>query len=207
LSASLEQEAKPWQDYFALTLHYGTRKNELLSARWENIDFTAGRLVVPKTKAGKALVLPLDEQARSIIEGLGSRGRSEWLFPALGWSKHEYIRDAQGVWERIRERAGVTDRDAVIHTLRHTALTELAAAGHNASVIQSLANHASLSMSQKYIDRLKLNVSGALEDPSRPSFVKRTLPTPVSAEAANTEPPLSGEMRASGDSDVDDPLC
>jgi len=149
-----------------LTLHYGTRKNELLSARWENVDFRARRLVVPKTKAGKQLVLPLDEQARSIIESLESRGRSEWLFPALGWSKHGYMRDAQGVWQRIRKRAGVTDRDAVIHTLRHTALTGLAAAGHNAAVIQSLANHASLSMSQKYIDRLKLNVSEVVFPPA-----------------------------------------
>jgi hypothetical protein len=59
-------------------------------------------------------------------------------------------------------------------------------------------------MSQKYIDRLKLDVNRALEDPSRPSFVKRALPAPVMPETANAEIPSANVSCASG---VDDALC
>jgi integrase len=113
LSAELEKEPKPWRDYFALTLHYATRKNELLSARWENLDFKARTFIIPKTKSGRALILPLDNVALPIIDKIASRGASEWLFPALRASQHGYMRGANHVWRRIRERAGVTDRDGL----------------------------------------------------------------------------------------------
>jgi integrase len=188
LSVSLEQEPKAWRAYFALTLHYGTRKSELLSARWEHVDFVARTLIVPNNKASRMLVLPLDDSALPIIEALESRGLSEWLFPARGSYKHPHMSNAQGTWRRIRERAGITDRDAVIHTLRHTALTGLAAAGYNASTIQSVANHASLAMSQKYINRRALDTRQALENPSLPSFTRReipSLPPPVPSDTAS----------------------
>jgi integrase len=41
--------------------------------------------------------------------------------------------------------------DAVLHSTRHTALTDLGAAGANAFTIQAVAGHASVTTSQRYV--------------------------------------------------------
>jgi len=52
VNAALAEETNDyWRAYFPLSLMLGTRKNELLSARWENIDLEQGTLRLPTTKA------------------------------------------------------------------------------------------------------------------------------------------------------------
>jgi len=41
--------------------------------------------------------------------------------------------------------------DAVLHSTRHTALTDLGAAGADAFTIQAIAGHASVTTSQRYV--------------------------------------------------------
>jgi integrase len=62
----------------------GKRKSELLSARWEMIDFELGVLKLPKTttKTAKIDRVALPAVAMSLLESLPSRGESAWLFPS-----------------------------------------------------------------------------------------------------------------------------
>ena len=86
LDKALAQEPLPWQQYFGLVLECATRKSEWLQARWENVDLKENIVTIPRTKRGEnhPLVIPLTPNARTIVESLESRGKSEWLFPSLG---------------------------------------------------------------------------------------------------------------------------
>ena len=51
----------------------------------------------------------------------------------------------------------------VIHTLRHTRITELARSGHSAVAIQQWAGHKSLSVTEKYIHAAGMNLQALAE--------------------------------------------
>src|SRR5580658_1053249 len=94
-----------WRAYFPLCLMLGTRRNELLSARWSDINLEQRSLHLVKTKSGKSLLLPLSQAAFAIVEGLPSREVSEWLFPGSGKTGH--LVEVKSAWKRIKLRAGV----------------------------------------------------------------------------------------------------
>jgi integrase len=164
LSDSLAQEPEHWRAYFALTLMLGTRKNELLSARWEHVNLEAGTLTLPETKSGEPHTLPLIAPVAAILQSL-PRGTSVWIFPSLRPTRTRvgYMTGAQQAWKRIRERAGITDKNAVIHTLRHTTASWLAGAGNSAPIVQKALNHSQMRTTEGYM-HLDLNpVRDALE--------------------------------------------
>jgi integrase len=53
--------------------------------------------------------------------------------------------------------------DAVLHSTRHTALTDLGAAGADAFTIQAVAGHASVTTSQRYVHPVSETLSRAFE--------------------------------------------
>ena len=53
--------------------------------------------------------------------------------------------------------------DAVLHSTRHTALTDLGAAGADALTIQSIAGHASVTTSQRYVHPIPETMSKAVK--------------------------------------------
>jgi len=53
--------------------------------------------------------------------------------------------------------------DAVLHSTRHTALTDLGAAGADAFTIQAVAGHASVITSQRYIHPVPETMTRAIE--------------------------------------------
>jgi integrase len=149
-----------WRAYFPLCLMLGTRKSELLSARWSDVDFEQRTLRLPKTKAGRSHLLPLPTQAVEILKSLPSRGQSEWVFPSKNAEKHTV--EAAKAWQRIRARAGVTD--VRLHDLRRTLGSWLAAQGYSLPLIGRALNHSNLASTQVYA-RLDLDpVRHALEE-------------------------------------------
>jgi integrase len=58
---------------------------------------------------------------------------------------------AQHAWDRLRERAGISD--ARMHDLRHTAGTFAALAGANAFAVRDLLGHRTLAMTGRYVER------------------------------------------------------
>src|SRR4029077_13692611 len=53
--------------------------------------------------------------------------------------------------------------DAVLHCTRHTALTDLGAAGVDAFTIQAVAGHASVTTSQRYVHPVPETMTRAIE--------------------------------------------
>jgi integrase len=146
VNEALLQEPEPWRSYFPLVLLTGTRRMELLAAKWENVDLTARTLKLTDTKNGRTLLLPLPLAAVAILEALPSRGASEWLFPSYGKTGH--VTEPKTAWDRIRERAKVLD--VRIHDLRRTLGSWLAGAGFSLPMIGKALGHRSPSSTAIY---------------------------------------------------------
>jgi integrase len=126
-----------WRAYFALLLLLGLRRNELLSARWTEVDFETRVLTIPSTKSGEVHRAPLPDAAIEILRSLSSYGNREFLFPSP-FGKGHLVEPAKA-WQRIRERAGVDD--VTIHDLRRTFGSWLAARGFSLAMIGAALNH------------------------------------------------------------------
>jgi integrase len=158
--ALADEQSEYWRAYFPLALILGTRKSELLSVRWENIDFDQRTLRLPKTKAGRSHLLPLPSSAVELLSSLPSRTQNEWVFPSRSGGGHSV--EAAKAWQRIRQRAGLTD--VRLHDLRRTLGSWLAAQGHSLPLIGRALNHSSIAATQIYA-RLDLDpVRRALEE-------------------------------------------
>ena len=147
VNEALVAEPEPWRSYFPLVLLTGTRRMELLTARWENVDLAARTLKLVETKNGRSLLLPLPVAAVAILEALPSRGQSEWVFPA-GRSVSGHVTEPKSAWSRIRACAGVPD--VRIHDLRRTLGSWLAGAGFSLPMIGRALGHQSPSSTAIY---------------------------------------------------------
>jgi integrase len=150
--ALTEEPNESWRAYFPLSLLLGTRRNELLSAKWADIDLDQRIWRLPMTKAGRSHLLPLPTPVVEIFRSLPSRGKSDWVFP--GWGSTGHLTEPKKVWQRIRTRAGVPD--VRIHDLRRTLGSWLSGQGYNLQLIGKALNHSSVSTTQIYA-RLDIN--------------------------------------------------
>ena len=116
--AALEEESEEWRAYFSLLLLLGLRRTELATARWENVDLSAGTLYLPKTKTGSR-TQPLPLAAVEIFRTLSSQHYSPWCFPASE-SKTGHRVEPSRAWKRVLKRAGVVGR-LPVHSIRHSA--------------------------------------------------------------------------------------
>ena len=147
VNEALIQEPDPsWRAYFPLVLLLGVRRNELLGARWADIDLDEATIRIPHTKAGRSHLLPLPADAVEIMRQLPSRETSLWVFPGVGKTGH--LIEVKSAWQRIRQRAGVND--VTVHDLRRTFGSWLAGAGHSLPLIGKALNHRSVASTQIY---------------------------------------------------------
>ncbi|MBI3351359.1 MAG: tyrosine-type recombinase/integrase [Nitrospirae bacterium] len=148
-----------WRAYFALSLLTGARRSELLSARWEDIDFSTAIWRIPMTKAGRPHQVPIPKAALKILEELPSLKKSEWLFPGPGKTGH--LTEPKSAWRRIIKKAEL--QKVRIHDLRRTLGSWLAAEGASLILIGKTLNHSNVSTSAIYARLNQDPVRKALE--------------------------------------------
>jgi integrase len=165
-----------WHTMIVVGLRTGLRQGELLALRWEDVDLTAGRLLVRRSvvdgiigtpKNGKGREVPLGEEVLRILKAFRHL-RGPLVFCAedgrmltKGECKHP-------LWRTCR-RAGL--RRIGWHVLRHTFASHLAMRGVALKAIQELLGHATIEMTMRYAhlspdvrrDAVKL-----LDEPSAP---------------------------------------
>ena len=126
----------------------GLRIGEVLSMRWEDIDFASGRVVLPHTKTGPR-VHDLPPQALDAIAGLPRV--IDHVFTADLRAATTY-RTVRRHWVDACEAAGI--KGARIHDLRRTVATRAAAGGASAHVLRDLLGHSTLAMASRYVRAL-----------------------------------------------------
>ncbi len=92
----------------------GMRRGEILSLRWENIDFDRKTAHLPLTKNGEPRTVPLSPQALGILQRMKPLDQNGVVFPI---SANAF----RLAWERAKRRAKI--EDLRFHDLRHEAIS------------------------------------------------------------------------------------
>jgi integrase len=146
---------------FALWLYLltGARKTELLTARWEHIDWTRAELKLPDTKAGRVHYLPLSAPALALLREIPRLEGNPFVLP--GKVPGACLVNISKPWNRVRAAAGVTD--VRLHDLRRTVGSWLAQAGNSLHLIGRVLNHSNQSTTAVYARFGEDSVRAALE--------------------------------------------
>jgi len=148
--AALAVEPEPWKSFFALAKLTGARRGALARMRWEDLDLDAATWRIPAvwSKNHKVITVALAGDAVDILQLLRKeRGTLPWVFASR--SKVGHLTEPKRAWRRICARAGI--QGAVIHDLRRTVGTLVAADGAGAAVIGAVLGHISLQSAKSYI--------------------------------------------------------
>jgi integrase len=126
--------------FVILALETAMRRGEILSLRWENIDYSKRTAFLRLTKNGDSRTVPLSTRAIETLQALPRSIDGRVLpinFPALETN-----------FKRARERAKL--ENLRIHDLRHTAVTRLAERLPNLIELSAVSGHRSLAMLKRY---------------------------------------------------------
>ena len=126
--------------FIILALETAMRRGELLSLRWDNIDYSKRTAFLQLTKNGDSRTVPLSIRAIETLQALPRNIDGRVLpinFAAL-----------ENNFKRARERVNL--KDLRIHDLRHTAVTRLAEKLPNLIELSAVSGHRSLAMLKRY---------------------------------------------------------
>jgi len=156
-----------------LALHTGLRRGSMyLGLVWENVDLKTRVAVIPRTKNGERVVVPLNAAAMRVLAIFRSRGDGTGRVvrnaagETLSVNAHWFVPAVRG--------AGI--KDFRWHDCRHTYASRLRQAGVPLGNIAELLGHKGLAMSRRYAH---LSISNLHEAVSRIANS-----TPVAPETA-----------------------
>ncbi len=129
-----------------LLLFTGARKNEILSARWENVDLERRLLTVPLSKSGKVRHIPLSDEAVKIFQKIPREINCPWVFP--GSVEGSHIRSVFTLWDHLRVRLGL--HDVRLHDLRHSFASFLVNSGCSLYEVQKCLGHYDPRVTMRY---------------------------------------------------------
>ena len=131
-----------------LLLLTGCRKGEILSLRWEHIDFERQVLRLPDAKEskGEAKIVYLNPPALTVLTGIPRLSETSLVIPPA--RRGGEIAAIDKAWWRVREAAGLPD--VRIHDLRHSFASVGAAGGWSLPIIGALLGHKHSATTARY---------------------------------------------------------
>lgn len=147
IEAVRDSENSVLESIVSMLLITGARKQEVLDARWEDIDWQRRLWKIPKTKAGKARYVPLSAAALELLESRKRpSGHSGFIFPNPKTDKP--FQSVYYSWDTARKKAGLDDLR--MHDLRHSFASFLINGGRSLYEVQQLLGHSNSQMTQRY---------------------------------------------------------
>jgi integrase len=129
-------------------LHTGCRKSELLTLRWEHVDFRHHLITVEAAyaKNGETRSIPMTGTLTNTLQAL--KGEAE---PAAS----VFLTHAETPYRHIAKVFGTACRQALLadvtfHDLRHTFASRLVMAGVDLPTVQALMGHKTITMTMRY---------------------------------------------------------
>lgn len=123
----------------------GCRLNEIMSLKWEYVEFTDKVLRLPDSKTG-AKVVHLGQPAIELLKAAERIEDNPWVI--TGTLEGKRLSDLQPFWQRVRARAGL--KDVRLHDLRHTFASIAVASGRGLPMIGKLLGHTQVQTTARY---------------------------------------------------------
>jgi integrase len=156
----LIQNAAPFlQDMIRFDLNTGLRVGELFSLRWFSVDLEAGILNVFAPKTQKTRTVPINPEARRILEAWALNRKNEFVF---------YNQDTGKPFVDLKAGFALACKKAEIlgvtwHILRHTFASRLLALGVDIVTVQQLMGHSTVMVTMRYLHTSLDSKRAALE--------------------------------------------
>ncbi len=126
----------------------GCRLNEVLSARWQQVDRVnrVFRVDAINSKSKRVRSVPLNDSALEVMGQLDTEGKFEHLF--INKQTEQPYTTIMKVWTRLRSKAGLPHLR--IHDLRHQFASFLVNSGRTLYEVQQLLGHSDAKVTQRY---------------------------------------------------------
>jgi integrase len=135
-----------------IAYRHGLRSSELVALRWDDVDFTTGKLHVRRAKGGMTSVHPLGGKELRALRKLQRET------PEGSRTVHVFVSErlaplSAAGYQRMVARAGETAGFPFLvhsHMLRHSCGYKLANDGHDTRAIQHYLGHRSIASTVRY---------------------------------------------------------
>lgn len=143
----LLRNASPFlQDLITFGLNTGLRVGEIFSLQWPRVDMQNGILNVFAPKTGKTRSVPINSEARRVLEAWALGRKNDFVF---------YNHDTGKPFVDLKAGFALACRKAGIsgvswHTLRHTFASRLVERGVDIVTVQQLLGHSTVTVTMRY---------------------------------------------------------
>ncbi len=128
-----------------LLVFTGCRLNEILTLKWQYVNFENCCLSLPDSKTGAKTVY-LSPAALEVLSNIRPLNGNPYVI--AGKNENSHLVNLQKPWRRIRSQAGLDD--VRIHDLRHTFASVAAANGLSLPIIGALLGHKRAQTTDRY---------------------------------------------------------
>ena len=145
----------------------GFRCGELF--KLEPVDVQQNLLVVDINKSQWARSIPMTSTVKAVIQSELEKMEPDQK-TIFGWTDYDKL---MRIWKQVRYQLGwINDDQAVLHTCRHTFITNLVQRGVPVAMVQKLAGHKTIGMTMRYTHLGPQDLESAIEMlDSRPSNI------------------------------------
>jgi integrase len=128
-----------------LLIFTGCRLSEIMTLKWDHVDFDGGALHLPDSKTG-AKTVHIGTPVIEVLSTIERLPNNPWVI--TGKFPGARLTDLQPPWQRIRKRTNI--EDVRIHDLRHTFASTAVAAGQSLPMIGKLLGHSQVQTTARY---------------------------------------------------------
>lgn len=184
-------EKSEWEGMILFGLYTGQRLGDLAMLTWRNIDIERNEIALSTKKTGRRIVLPLVKPLRDYLANLPSSDNPDaYLFPekarsysagsTLSGQFHDLLVESGLAKARAhlkdetkQGRSAKREKSQIsFHSLRHSAVTFLKAAGVSDALAREIIGHESAAVSRGYTHLSSDDVANALN--KLPDITKTT---------------------------------
>ena len=156
----LKTKNMPWLPGIILVaLRTGLRRNNILSLKWEQVNFDTRSIAVIQ-KGKRRLSVPIATDLIEALQELQTLSNSEYVFPNINTGKPYGHFDKS--WKKLKLASGIPLHFR-FHDLRHHVATKLARNTRNPLIVQTILGHSALATTQKYMHVFNTDLTDAVD--------------------------------------------
>jgi len=153
LLEDLKSRSKQLHDISLVSLHTGSRADEIFKLKWADVDTEQGILTLWDTKNTKSRIAFMTDKVIEMFNGLERQGKNDLVFPDRKGNK---IKQVSNSFNRAVDALGLNEgvidsrQKVCFHTLRHTFASWHVQNGTDLYTLQKLLGQSDFSMVQRY---------------------------------------------------------
>jgi integrase len=153
----------------------GARKNEVLTAKWEDFNLDQRVWRIPLAKSGKARHVPMSDGVLSLLASVPMHNGCPYVF-ANPKTLKPYV-SFFSAWNTVRKSVGLSD--VRVHDLRHSFASFLVNSGRSLYEVQRILGHTQIKTTQRYAHLSQDSLLAAANEISKAVPILNVMPSRV----------------------------